>query len=175
MKTEQVIAGAVLRDARLRAQLSQTELARRAGVAQSVISAYEAGRREPSLATLTRMVTATGHTVKLELEENEVAIRGIPDTPIGRRLRRNRSALLAVAARHGAKNLRVFGSVARGEETSESDVDIVADLPSGIGLFELGAFERELSDILKANVDLAPFDGLRPRVRAEVDAEAIPL
>jgi len=175
MKTEQAIAAIVLRDARLRAHLSQTELARRAGVAQSVISAYEAGRREPSLATLTRMVNATGHTIKLDLEENEVAIRGIPDTPIGRRLRRNRSALLAVAARHGAKNIRVFGSVARGEETSESDVDIVADLPSGIGLFELGAFERELSDILKANVDLAPSDGLRPRVRVVVDAEAIPL
>lgn len=175
MKTEQAIAGAVLRDARLRARLSQTELARRAGVAQSVISAYESGRREPSLATLTRMVEATGHTIKLGLEENKRTIRGIPDTPIGRRLRRNHSALLAAAARHGAKNLRVFGSVARGEDTSESDVDIVAELPSGIGLFELGTFERELSDILRANVDLVPFDGLRPRVRAEVDAEAIPL
>ena len=173
MKMEQAIAARVLRDARLRAHLSQTELARRAGVAQSVISAYEAGRREPSLATLTRMVNATGHTIKLDLEENEVAVRGIPNTPIGRRLRRNRSALLAVAARHGAKNLRVFGSVARGEETSESDVDIVADLPSGVGLFELGTFERELSDILKANVDLAPSNGLRPRVRVEIDTEAI--
>jgi hypothetical protein len=173
MKTEQATAAIVLRDARLRARLSQTELARQAGVAQSVISAYEAGRREPSLTTLTRLVSATGHTIKLDLEENEVAVRGIPNTPIGRRLRRNRSALLAVAARHGAKNLRVFGSVARGEETSESDVDIVADLPAGIGLFELGAFERELSDVLKANVDLAPSDGLRPRVRVEVDAEAI--
>jgi len=175
MKTDQAVAALVLRDARLRARLSQTELARRAGVAQSVISAYEAGRREPSLATLSRMVNATGHAIKLGLEENEVAVRGIPDTPMGRRLRRNRSALLAVAARHGAKNLRVFGSVARGEETSESDVDIVADLPSGIGLFELGTFERELSEILRANVDLAPSDGLRSRVRAEVDTEAIPL
>jgi hypothetical protein len=173
MKTEQAIAAGVLRDARLRAHLSQTELARRAGVSQSVISAYESGHREPSLATLTRMVTATGHTIKLDLEENNGAIRGLPDTPIGRRLRRNRSALLAVAARHGAKNLRVFGSVARGEDTFESDVDIVADLPSGIGLLELGEFERELSEILKANVDLVPSDGLRPRVRVEVDTEAI--
>ena len=83
--------------------------------------------------------------------------------------------MFAVAARHGADNLRVFGSVARGEDTSESDVDIVADLPSGIGLFELGAFEGELSDILKAKVDLVPSESLRPRVRAEVDIEAIPL
>jgi predicted nucleotidyltransferase/DNA-binding XRE family transcriptional regulator len=175
MQTSPTIAAGVLRDARLRGHLSQTELARRAGVAQSVISAYESGRREPSLATLTRMVEATGHTIRLELEQNEGAIRGLPDTPIGRRLRRHRSALLAVAARHAADNLRVFGSVARGEDTAESDVDMVADFPLGIGLFELGAFELELSDILKVKVDLVPSDGLRLRVRAEVDAEAIPL
>ena len=80
-----------------------------------------------------------------------------------------------MAARHAADNLRVFGSVARGEDTAESDVDMVADFPLGIGLFELGAFELELSDILKVKVDLVPSDGLRLRVRAEVDAEAIPL
>lgn len=175
MEMERVIASGVLRDARLRAHLSQTELARRAGVAQSVISAYESGRREPSLATLTRMVEATGHMIRLDLEENTVAIRGLPDTPIGRRLRHNRSAILDLAASHGAKRLRVFGSVARGEDTQESDIDMVADLPFGIGLFELGVFERELSELLKVKVDLVPFDGLRPRVRDEVEAEAISL
>jgi predicted nucleotidyltransferase/DNA-binding XRE family transcriptional regulator len=175
MKTEPTFAARLLRDARLRAQLSQTELARRAGVAQSVISAYESGRREPSLVTLTRMVEATGHTIKLDLEENTVATRGLPNTPIGRRLRRNRSALLDLAARHGAESLRVFGSVARGEDTPESDVDMVVDFPFGIGLFELGVFERELSDLLKVKVDLVPSDGLRPRVRDEVDTGAIPL
>jgi hypothetical protein len=121
------------------------------------------------------MVEATGHTIKLDLEENTVAIRGLPDTPIGRRLRRNRSALLDLAARHGAESLRVFGSVARGEDTPESDVDMVVDLPFGIGLFELGVFERELSDVLKVKVDLVPSDGLRSRVRDEVDTEAIRL
>jgi predicted nucleotidyltransferase/DNA-binding XRE family transcriptional regulator len=175
MKTAQSVAAGVLRDARLRGHLSQTELARRAGVAQSVISAYESGHREPSLKTLTRLVEATGHSIRLDLESNKRAIRGLPDTPIGRRLRRNRAALLAVAARHGANDLRVFGSVARGEDTAASDVDMVADIPGGIGLFELGAFERELSDILKVKVDLVPSDALRPRVRVEVDAEAIPL
>jgi hypothetical protein len=121
------------------------------------------------------MVKATGHTIKLDLEENREAVRGLPDTTIGRRLRRNRSALLDLATSHGAKNLRVFGSVARGEDTSESDVDMVADLPLGIGLFELGVFERELSEILKVKVDLVPSDGFRQRVRDEVDTEAIPL
>jgi predicted nucleotidyltransferase len=121
------------------------------------------------------MVEATGHMIKLDLVENATTIHGIPDTPIGRRLRRNRSALLRVAASHGAMNLRVFGSVARGEDTSESDVDMVADLPSGVGLFELGVFEHELSEVLKVKVDLVPSEGLRARVRDEVDAEAIPL
>lgn len=175
MKTEQSEAASVLREARLRAHLSQTELARRAGVAQSVISAYESGRREPALSTLTRLVQASGHNIKLELEFNGDGIRCLPDTVIGRRLRRKRSALLAVAARHGAINLRIFGSVARGDDHSKSDVDIVADLPSRIGLLELGVFERELSDIVGAKVDLVPADGLRPHVRAEIDGEAIPL
>ena len=54
------MAGSLLREARRRAHLSQVELARRAGVAQSVVSAYESGTRQPSLPTLTRLVAATG-------------------------------------------------------------------------------------------------------------------
>ena len=63
----------------------------------------------------------------------------------------------------------------RGEDKSESDIDIVADVHSGMGLFERGAFERALSDILMAKVDLVASDCLHPRVRAEVESEAIPL
>jgi transcriptional regulator with XRE-family HTH domain len=60
-------AGALLRDARTRAGLSQTELARLAGVAQSVVSAYESGRRQPSLSTLARLVAATGSELEITL------------------------------------------------------------------------------------------------------------
>ena len=56
---EEIVASAVLRDARQKSGLSQTELARRAKVAQSVISAYESGRREPGLSMLSRLVAAT--------------------------------------------------------------------------------------------------------------------
>jgi uncharacterized protein len=72
-------AGALLRDARTRAGLSQTELARLAGVAQSVVSAYESGRRQPSLSTLARLVAATGSELEITL---------VPSIP----LRRNASA-----------------------------------------------------------------------------------
>jgi hypothetical protein len=169
-------AGEVLRQARLRAGLSQTDLARRAHVAQSVISAYESGHREPGLATLARLVAATGQrlTVGVEPAEGEM-VRGIPDSRLGRRLRRHRAALIAAADRHGAGNLRVFGSVARGEDGPDSDVDLMVDLAPGTGLFGLSALERELEEILRAEVDLSPADSLKPRVRARAEKDAIAL
>ncbi len=175
MADAEVVAGAVLRDARRRARLSQTDLARRAHVAQSVVSAYESGRREPAFATLARMVAATGHRLLVGLEPDGRSRLGLPDTPLGRRLRRHRSALLAVADRHGASNVRVFGSVARGEDGPDSDVDLVVDLAPGTGLVGWTALERELAQVLGTEVDLAPADSLRSSVRAAVDAEAIPL
>ncbi len=175
MRTDSLSAASILREARLKAQLSQSELACRANVAQSVISAYEAGRREPAFSTLARLVEASGHRMKVELELSDGAIRGLPNTPMGRRIRRNRSKLLAVVARHGVTNLRVFGSVVRGTDHSQSDVDMVVDVPIKMGLFKLGELERELSDVVGAHVDLVPSDGLRPRVRSSIEAEAIPV
>jgi predicted nucleotidyltransferase/DNA-binding XRE family transcriptional regulator len=169
------VAGAVLRDARQRAHLSQTDLARRAGVAQSVVSAYESGRREPAFSTLARLVAATGHRLVVELEPGGRSRPGLPDTPLGRRLRRNRSAVLAAARRHGASNVRVFGSVARGEDGPDGDVDLVVDLAPGAGLPGRATLERELAQLLGTSVDVAPSDSLPPVVRVAIDAEAIPL
>ncbi len=168
-------AGALLREARLKSHLSQTELASRAGVAQSVISAYELGRREPGFSMLQRLIFATGNSMSITLEQLEGFQPGLPDTVVGRRLRRRRAAMHEAGLRHGARNLRVFGSVARGEDRAGSDLDVVADLPEGMGLLELGALERELSEIAGMKVDLVPFDGLRPNVRAEVELEAVEL
>ena len=100
---------------------------------------------------------------------------GLPDTPLGRRLRQRRKALLTCAGRHGATNVRVFGSVARGEDHPGSDVDLVMDLAPGTGLFELEALRRELAEILGVPVDVAPSDSLRPRVRAAVEQDGVPL
>jgi hypothetical protein len=106
-----------------------------------VISAYESGRREPSLSTLERLVAATGHCLVLGLETDPDVRPGLPDTPLGRRLRQRRAALLTTASRHGASNVRVSGSVARGEDTSESDSDLLVDLAPGTGLFSLGTLD----------------------------------
>ena len=168
-------AGEVLREARKRAQLSQTDVARRAGIAQSVISAYESGRREPGVTTLARLVKATGHELELELVAEPDRKLGVPDTALGRRLRRRRRTIIEAAATRGAHNVRVFGSVARGEDTAASDIDLLVDLERGVGLVTLVALKRELSELLGVDVDVVPATNLKPRIRAQVLGEAIPL
>lgn len=83
-------AGLVIREARRRSGLSQAELARRAHVSQSVISAFESGRRESGLSMLAKLVEASGHTLGIDLVAEPATPRGLPDTLIGRRLRRRR-------------------------------------------------------------------------------------
>jgi predicted nucleotidyltransferase/DNA-binding XRE family transcriptional regulator len=168
-------AAAVLREARRRSGLTQVELARRAGVAQSVISAYESGRRQPALPTLAALVQAAG----LELA---VTVRTRPDPtraltgPVGRIVRQRRRRLAAAAAAHGASNLRVFGSVARGADRPDSDVDLLADLPAGLGLIGLGRLRANLESILGGvRVDLVPAQDLKPEVRERVQGEAVAL
>lgn len=165
----------MLRRARDRTGLSQSEVARRAGVAQSVISAYEAGHRQPSVVTLARLIGATGHRLVLGLEPVEHSPRGLPDTRLGRLLRQRRKAILELAESHGATNLRVFGSAARGDDAPDSDVDLLVDVTSGTGLFGLGALRSELEALLGRTVDVVPADGLKSHVAPRVERELIPL
>jgi predicted nucleotidyltransferase/DNA-binding XRE family transcriptional regulator len=163
----------MIREARRRACLSQTELARRAGVAQSVISAYESDRREPGLRTLTKLIEATGHHLEVGLVPVRQARLGLPDTPLGRRLRRHRRAVIEQVRQRGAHNVRVFGSVARGEGDAGSDIDLLVDLDDGVGLVALAGLRRQLSDLLHVEVDVVPADTLKPNVADAVLADAI--
>ena len=86
-----------------------------------------------------------------------------------------RNDILSVAARYGVRNVRVFGSVARGEARPESDVDILVDMEPGRSLFDLGGLLSELQTLLGVDVDVVTEKGLRPRIRAEVLREAVPL
>jgi predicted nucleotidyltransferase/DNA-binding XRE family transcriptional regulator len=165
----------LLRAAREDAGLSQTELARRSGVAQSMVSSYEAGKRQPALATLSKLIEATGHTLTLGLQRSDPSVRGLPNSPLGRKLRQHRQSLLDAVADAGGSNLRVFGSVARGQDTADSDIDLLVDLPEGTGLFALLELEGKLTRILHVDVDLSPPSSLKPRVRAVAEAEAIPV
>ncbi|PKO20299.1 MAG: nucleotidyltransferase [Chloroflexi bacterium HGW-Chloroflexi-1] len=90
-------------------------------------------------------------------------------------LHSRRSDILGLAARYGARNVRFFGSVARGDARPDSDVDILVDLEPGRSLFDLGGLLYDLQTLLGVDVDVVTEKGLRPRIRAQVMKEAVPL
>lgn len=79
----------------------------------------------------------------------------------------------AIAQRYGAFNLRVFGSVARGDAGPESDVDFLVELEPGRSLLDLGGLLMDLRDLLPCRVDVVTDAGLRPRIRERVLEEAV--
>jgi predicted nucleotidyltransferase len=83
-------------------------------------------------------------------------------------LARKRDDILAIAAKHGASNVRIFGSVARGTAGPESDVDVLVDLRPGTTLLGLAALINDLEDLLQRDVDVVTERGLRERVRADI-------
>lgn len=86
-----------------------------------------------------------------------------------------RDEILRVAARHGARNVRVFGSVARGEADERSDVDFLVEMASGRSLLDLGGLLMDLQDLLGRRVDVVTEKGLKDRIRDRVLREAVPL
>jgi predicted nucleotidyltransferase len=90
-------------------------------------------------------------------------------------LKSKREKILQIAARHGAYNVRVFGSVARGDARPDSDVDFLVDLEPGRSLFDLGGLLVDLQELLARNVDVITERGLRERIRDRVLGEATTL
>ncbi len=86
-----------------------------------------------------------------------------------------RAEILETAARHGASNVRVFGSVARGTVNRRSDIDLLVDLEPGRSLLDHAALVLELRALLGHKVDVISARGLRPRMRERVLREAVPL
>ena len=90
-------------------------------------------------------------------------------------LKSKREEILRIAARRGARNVRLFGSLARGEADAQSDVDILVDMEPGRSLLDLGGLWWELNELLGLKVDVVTANGLRQRIRERVLSEAIPL
>src|SRR5207237_2885299 len=141
------------------AGLTQAERARRSHTSQPAVNRYESGRVTPRPATLRRLLESC---------------RTAAPRP-SRLLEARRDEVLEFARRHGASRVLVFGSVARGDDDVDSDVDLLMDIPPTYGLFAMARLERELSELVGAAVDLGSVDDLRPRIRARVLAEARPL
>jgi hypothetical protein len=90
-------------------------------------------------------------------------------------LAETRDEILRIAARHGARNIRVFGSVARGEDRTDSDIDFLVRFDPGVTLLRHAALARELESLLHRKVDVVSDRGLRERIRNQVLQEATPL
>lgn len=90
-------------------------------------------------------------------------------------LRSRRRDILAVCARHGAGNVRIFGSVARGRETRESDVDLLVDFSPGRNLFDVAGLKADLEVLIGREVDVGQRRTLHPLVRDRVLSEAVKL
>jgi predicted nucleotidyltransferase len=90
-------------------------------------------------------------------------------------LRRDRKRILQLATHHGARNVRVFGSIARGDSSQASDLDLLVELEPGRTLMDLGGLLVSLQDTLQQRVDVATEDMLRPKVRERALRDAVPL
>ena len=90
-------------------------------------------------------------------------------------LKARREAILAIAGRYGARDVRVFGSVARGEADPQSDVDFLVELEPGRSLLDLGGLLMDLQEHLHCKVDVMTPAMLKPRVRERALREATPL
>lgn len=93
----------------------------------------------------------------------------------GTLLRLYRASILQIAQQHGASNVRVFGSMARGKATAGSDLDLLVDFAPDRSLFDHVGLIQDLEDLLGIRVDVVTPAGLHPLIRDDVMEYAIPL
>ena len=86
-----------------------------------------------------------------------------------------RAQIVAIARRFGARNVRVFGSVARGESREDSDIDVLVDWDAGRSLWDHVGLKQALEDLLERRVDVGTASALHWYVRDRILREAVPL
>lgn len=138
-------AAGLVRSARARHRLSQRELADRAGVPQSTVSAVESGQRQPTVMMLERLLGAAGFRLETKLAN---AIR--PSDLLGL----NRERVLEVLSGYPVRQAWVFGSVARGDDRPDSDLDLLVDLATDASPVDAIGLQEELSAALGCSVDV---------------------
>lgn len=151
--------------------MSQASLAGAASMDRTALSKIETGRRRVSSIELARIAETLG--VSLERLLTDDARPADPD-PLAT-IRSQRAAILEICRTHGARLPRVFGSIARGEATPESDIDVLVDMEPGRSLLDQAALLVKLRELLGRDVDVVTSDALRGRIRERVLNDAIVL
>lgn len=164
-------AAGLIRQARTKAGMTQTQLARAAGTSQPAVAAYESGQRSPSVRTLNKLIRATGATLQMS-----VAAAPAAGGELLGRLRSKQPQIRGLARERGITNLRVFGSAARGTHTLQSDIDLLVDFDvESKGVLPLVSFAREVSQLMGRPVDVSTPQMLKSAVRRRALVEAVPL
>jgi uncharacterized protein len=94
---------------------------------------------------------------------------------LNKSLDKNREQILRIAASYGARDLRVFGSVSRGEANLKSDIDILITLETGRSLLDIVALKQDLEDLLGCKVDVVTEDAVSPYIRDQILRDAVSL
>jgi len=118
-----------------------------------------------------------------QMDRRATNSKGLDSIPGGKKTARafeglleaKREDILRTAVKYGASNVRVFGSVARGEADAESDIDLLVDMEPGRTLYDLSELLMDLQDLLGRDVDIVTEKGLHDRIRERVLREAVPL
>jgi uncharacterized protein len=153
--------------------LTQAGLAARLGTTQSAIARLERGEVSPSITTLSRLADVLGIQFEVRPRSGIIVGETLPALTLAD-LRARREELLAIATRRGARHIRVFGSVARGDARPDSDVDFLVDLEPGRTVLDLSGLILDLEETLGRKVDVV--EVRRPSQAAErIRREAVPL
>lgn len=146
--------------------LSRRALALRAGVRPETVSRI-ASRGTCDFATLERLAAAVG--LRLGLHDETP-----PGAGSGRDAVLRRQALIRTLAKaHGARSIELFGSAARGEDRPGSDLDFVIELETGRSLLDLIGLSEDLQEVFGRKVEVVTRAGMKPRMRAEAQRDAI--
>lgn len=172
MFMEPLNSAALITHARKVSGLTQAQLAARAGTSQSAIARYENGTTSPSTDTLARVLKANGMSLEVKLVKTSISDLSSPRAKL---IREKRGEILRLARKYDAHDVRVFGSVARGDDDEKSDIDFLVDFDTRDGVFPIMKLIKELEKLLDQKVDVAPVVMMKKTVLNSALLDAVPL
>ena len=163
----------ILVNARKSSRLTQTQVAERAGTSQSAITRYEQGTLSPSIDTLKRLLKANGFDLVLDVKKSK---KVAPKSDLFKLVQFHRGEIREILHGLGARNIRIVGSVARGDDNEKSDIDLLVDIPSDSGnTFKAILRADKIEKLLGRRVDIVVSRLCKKEVLKSMLSDAIPL